>query len=431
MVAADTGRKYYGLLRRGHRIRQKRIPSAENLERLHRRQARQARRNQTASSNHEPGGAVKTACEYLPFVVDKSAIDRHVKIGTFADLKGTLSARALVRRALLSWRRLIRATGRDVRTYRVDFTTQPELAAQRSRLAGGRQGYTPVDHLDRPVGIDAWRSFDVIESADEHCQIVDRLGNVLAYRYRLPAPLVDLLQAASDELGVRKHSVKGGQGRFPVRYYTIWKRQLNIPRYSGDYIDQRPQADRFLARIAPLLKRLAHDLRLISPQCHTRYRHLQRRIEAVGLRCLAGVWPGLNLNQRQTASQGVSVHKDFLDLPSGMNVVVPFGRWSGGDVVLWQVYKVVKLRPGDVLFFNGANLIHSGTPITDGVRNSLNLFGHQEVVEFFDDLAFTSHAKAAMHRIRAWDRAQKDVARPRPRVLSILPSTMMPSMARV
>ena len=408
-TALDTsGRKYYALINKGKGTRRKNIPSVERLALLHKRQDRQARRNRLRSSQYEHGKAVHSEATTRQFVVDRHAIDRHVKIGTFAGIKGKLSERALVKRALLSWRRLTGGATGEIKTFVVDYTSQPELAAQRSRLAGGRKGYTAVDHLDRPVSDQAWRDFQFIESSAQHCQVVDEFGNVLAYRYRLPKHLVDLLQAASDELGVKKPSIKSGQGAFPVRYYTVWKRQLLLPRFSLDYLEHRREADRFLARIAPLLKRLSLDLRFIAPQVYVRYSKLSEKLASVGLRSLAGVWPGLNLNQSQTADQGVSVHKDFLDLPSGMNAVIPFGSWEDGHVVLWQVYKVIELLPGDVLFFNGSNLIHSGTPITGGVRNSLNLFGHQEVFEFFEDLAWTGHLKAALHRMRDWENAVKE-----------------------
>lgn len=55
----------------------------------------------------------------------------------------------------------------------------------------------------------------------------------------------------------------------------------------------------------------------------------------ISLEKAAGIWPGLAVNQR--LKKRGTAHRDQNDTSRGPNCVVPYGNWSGGDVLLWKI----------------------------------------------------------------------------------------------
>jgi hypothetical protein len=64
-------------------------------------------------------------------------------------------------------------------------------------------------------------------------------------------------------------------------------------------------------------------------------------------------------------------HKDSLDLEPC--VVIPFGKWEQGDLVLFEPGIVLELQLGDVLFFPSCFFTHFNLPYA-GTRCSLVMF---------------------------------------------------------
>jgi hypothetical protein len=65
-------------------------------------------------------------------------------------------------------------------------------------------------------------------------------------------------------------------------------------------------------------------------------------------------------------------------------VLVPFGNFTGGAVILWPLKVVVEVNPGDVLFFMGAVTAHSTEAVTSGRRDCLHLFSRQHMFDWVD-----------------------------------------------
>lgn len=74
-------------------------------------------------------------------------------------------------------------------------------------------------------------------------------------------------------------------------------------------------------------------------------------------------------------------HKDERCIPSGFDVIVGAGRYSGGDIDLRTLNMTVPLERGDILIIRGA-LIDHGTQRWEGLgRISLVFFVHKEVLD--------------------------------------------------
>ncbi len=72
------------------------------------------------------------------------------------------------------------------------------------------------------------------------------------------------------------------------------------------------------------------------------------------------------------------VHKDAKDY--GMNCAVPWGEFTGGDVVLMVLEKKVEVRAGDALFFRGGGIAHKREAVQE-VRGLADFFTHKNVLD--------------------------------------------------
>jgi hypothetical protein len=61
-------------------------------------------------------------------------------------------------------------------------------------------------------------------------------------------------------------------------------------------------------------------------------------------------------------------HRDWSD--NRMCLVVPFGTWEGGEIVLHELGLVIKMHSGDGLAFPSCNITHFNQHFT-GLRGSL------------------------------------------------------------
>ena len=72
-------------------------------------------------------------------------------------------------------------------------------------------------------------------------------------------------------------------------------------------------------------------------------------------------------------------HIDKNDL--GYNVVVPWGDWQGGRLVLHSVGVVVDIRPGDGFIFASSLLVH-GVEELEGERSVVDIFTCRNLVGY-------------------------------------------------
>jgi hypothetical protein len=115
---------------------------------------------------------------------------------------------------------------------------------------------------------------------------------------------------------------------------------------------------------------------MISPMTYLRYGGVRLYLQAChNLQPLCGIWFGVAINEEITGSTGT--HLDFNDL--GYNCVISWREYKEGVLVLWQLKMIVELKPSDAFFFMGSLITHNIGEI-EGVRNSIDLFCHKNVL---------------------------------------------------
>ena len=217
--------------------------------------------------------------------------------------------------------------------------------------------------------------FTHIYSTSQHHRIVDTHGNILAYRYQIPDNLYDQL-VASEAILPTVQSKATVRGAFQHRHYALWKDYTPKPFPSAEYCSQLPNSQQWLDANAALFKRLSENLRFIDPYMYVKFNSVRKYLPA-NTQPLCGAWFGVAINQGQTDE--TSIHQDWGDYYRGYNTVVPWGDYTDGQLILWQLKVMYHLASKDVLMFYGRLIAHNVIGIEGGIRNSLDLFCHENV----------------------------------------------------
>jgi hypothetical protein len=222
-------------------------------------------------------------------------------------------------------------------------------------------------------------TFTVIKSHKNHHAIIDQHGEILGYRFRIKHELLNTLDETTAALPPARVNARN-RGDYPTRHYSVWRDYSTIPFESAEYRKDLPASKEWCDKNKKLFHDLSEALRMISPMTYVRYRGAQPYLKARhNLHPLCGIWFGVAINQLVTGSTGT--HLDFGDW--GYNCVVPWGQYTGGGLVLWQLEMIVELEPGDAFFFMGLLIAHNVGEI-EGVRNSIDLFCHKNVLMWKD-----------------------------------------------
>ena len=221
--------------------------------------------------------------------------------------------------------------------------------------------------------------FMVIKSGKDHHAIVDECGEILGYRYQIKPGLLATLAETTSNLPPTSVAA-GVRGGYSTRHYAVWCDYSLLPRESAEYKRDLPRSKEWCEKNAKLFQYLSDGLRMISPNTYARYAGARPYLEArMDLKPLCGIWFGVAVNEEVTGS--TRTHLDWGD--HGYNCVVPWGEYEGGRLVLWQLKMVVELQPGDAFFFMGSLIAHN-VHVIEGVRHSIDLFCHKNVLAWKD-----------------------------------------------
>lgn len=228
-------------------------------------------------------------------------------------------------------------------------------------------------------------SFKSIPSVNNHHQVLDHHNNILVYRFRLPAPLVTTLTDCYSLLPQRS-TPPTVRGDYTHDHYALWADYSKKIYYSSEYTRDLPSSQQFLNTNEPLFNYLSDNLRLISPHMYLKLTSLEPFLPA-HLNRLGGAWSGVAVNRGYRAGTSSLTHYDWQDYPASYNCVVPTSHdptttYTGANLVLWPLKVVMELKPGDALFFFGSLIAYNVTPVSAGLRNSLDLFTHKSCLDW-------------------------------------------------
>lgn len=238
--------------------------------------------------------------------------------------------------------------------------------------------------------------FRRIESRD--IPTVIRLADKGVVAYRVPAKLVDdqLTHVRNLETWVEKYEGKlrekikidPKRGVSCVRKYQRWikyrKRRMFVPKLSGDYRADGEVAHEFMKHSELLWSRATEWF----PKHHLQrvFRDLTQHPLKNGEERLCGPWMGCAVN---VAVDGKPVettpHRDVMGFVHGISCLCPFGEFTGGGLILWELRTIVELKRGDLLYFMD-HLINHSNEKAYGARHSVVAFTENKVWEWLQKI---------------------------------------------
>ncbi len=319
-----------------------------------------------------------------------------------------------------SWRR----QQRGMKIIGVDMTVE-ELEASFRGSKGNLRAYFGDD----------FTLFDVIKSrGKEHVAIVDREGVVLGYRKTVAPEMVERLGRAAEALPVHAPHPRGAtrllqpadatpaaaatglgattapgapapgpeapapgrvagqcpgsRGVHRAEHLALWADYISDSKpfisYDNRWLDDKHQGAgrKFIEENRDLVKMVTNDHRHMAPQEHARGLVAAEKIKKeFGIEPLFQGWFGAAIVQGMSGEEASEMHRDMRDY--GLTCLVPFGEFSGGDLVLVQLGLKVELRPGFTFFFRSSIIAHQVGEVM-GTRGVLTLFTHANVFAWAD-----------------------------------------------
>lgn len=214
-----------------------------------------------------------------------------------------------------------------------------------------------------------------------------RLADGGVVGYLVPARLVDQCLTHVEKLETWVDEFSNGlpknedpcTGVLCVRRYArgVKDNKGFVLSLSSDYRDDGPAAHKFLEYSELLWKRA---FELFPAHHHQRIlRDLTQHPLNEGEDRLCGPWIGCAVN---VAVDGKPVqtrpHRDVQRFLSGMSCLCPFGTFTGGGLVLWELKAVVEVKRGDLFFFMD-HLVNHSNEKAYGLHHSVVAFTEHEI----------------------------------------------------
>ncbi|KAI9772246.1 MAG: hypothetical protein M1840_000995 [Geoglossum simile] len=225
-----------------------------------------------------------------------------------------------------------------------------------------------------------WQQFQLLPANENHLQIEDNRGRLLAYRVRLPEKLYQGL-VDTEPLIPPKKVKSHSRGTTVNRHWGLWRKYSIDLHMSGNYLRDLPNSQQWLNANKDLFQYLTDVLRLLDPQMYIRYISIKDFLPP-DIQPACGAWYACAINQDMTMD-GIA-HLDRSNYYCGLNVVVGWGDYTSSKLVLWDLGLVLELLPGDAILFLGRIITHNTVDIQGGVRNLVNCFVHQTPLSWKD-----------------------------------------------
>jgi hypothetical protein len=200
--------------------------------------------------------------------------------------------------------------------------------------------------------------------------------------YRVPARLVNehLLHVQGLESWVNEFKCSLPRQIDEKRNLRCVRRYEHLVKYNkrrklrttGDYRRDGDIAARFFEDTSMLWERAGECFP--RSHCSRVFRDLTQYGLGEGQERMCGPWTTCAVN---IAADGVPVetspHRDVQGFLHGLSCLCPFGEFTGGGLILWELEAVIELERGDLFFFPDHLINHSNEKVR-GLRGSVVAF---------------------------------------------------------
>jgi hypothetical protein len=170
------------------------------------------------------------------------------------------------------------------------------------------------------------------------------------------------------------------------RTYADWRgcRSEDVVEHSARYVkdnNKDGKGQQFIDYVAPLWRIVGQIYKDIAEKS---FRDIHNpNLLPAHIDPMADPFTALTINCGSRDCPVVSCpHRDVMDAFYAMACLLAFGDFQGGELILWELKRVISLKPGDVFIFPAHLITHSNTPVV-GERHSLVAYTKEEMVKYF------------------------------------------------
>jgi hypothetical protein len=186
---------------------------------------------------------------------------------------------------------------------------------------------------------------------------------IALYKRKIKTRQLSNLESAIESLEANVTPVKGAKHSF---HLGPWRRSKKKIHKSEDL--KRVEEHYAKTRRTPLWENKA--MKHVVKKVHTWLWHADNQVYNDYASVEAERYFGEAYLMAVLNKGGSGPHYDKMDEPEGLCCVVPYGKYSGGDLVFPELELRFVVRPGDILFFRSRELMHENFAVK-GHRRSI------------------------------------------------------------
>jgi Oxygenase domain of the 2OGFeDO superfamily len=183
-----------------------------------------------------------------------------------------------------------------------------------------------------------------------------------------------------------KHNMENRRQIPQTRTYMASRgcRSEDVLKFSSQYVKDNEKGGKgraFVQHCTPLWETIGTLYKSLWPKAFRDMTHTEILPDHVAP--LAYPFMSLTINIGSIESPVVSQpHCDVGDAFYGVSCLYTFGKFTGGELVLWELKRIVPLKSGDVFLFPAHLITHSNTSVV-GERHSLVAYTKEEILKYY------------------------------------------------
>ncbi|KAA8901424.1 hypothetical protein FN846DRAFT_891826 [Sphaerosporella brunnea] len=232
-----------------------------------------------------------------------------------------------------NWRKL--QTGFTVFNYQITLQRLKERTSSKGHLP---KGFPDVKNPDK---------YKFIPSSIGTVVLLDGHQKQLGFRCAIPEELIAQLEETQAMLP-RKKAKECRRGKYVSRHWALWGDCMKKVQPSKEYTRDLPHSKSWLEANQALWTYLSQLLRQLEPDMYRTATNFDYLLGQQGQQSnFAEAWSGMAINQEMTPEARSDWHFDWQDSNQVFNCLVPFGTFTGADLLLVLGHKVTAVKEGN------------------------------------------------------------------------------------
>jgi hypothetical protein len=245
-----------------------------------------------------------------------------------------------------------------------------------------RQRFSPQHQPLPPTAQEEVDSFEFYLSDGIPIAIFGSDNHLLVLRFRCEKPeSVKLLAEAIDNLpSMKKLTSKGiNRGPYVSVHYGTWCPYMPTPQTTREQRAAGEAANELLAIAKPIFDDATAVLAAVEPGVFEEFMRFELPDDA---QRACGAWAACVVNNGGVDADEGKFHRDVRESPYGFSCALACGDFEQGHLVLYELRKVLEMKPCDIILFPDSLITHKNTKVK-GRRKSVVAFTQANMFEYW------------------------------------------------